>query len=678
MGHRLDNKGLFWEDLPRIRGKNNFSRPMPEIPATGWVPPRDFPNLQDASVISIDTETYDPHLETYGPGWARGDGHIVGISVAVPDHAPWYFPMRHETIPEQNMDPDHVLAWARDNLVKPGRHTIGANLIYDLGWLRQEGVIIPGPYVDVQYAGGLLSERDPVALDFLAGKYLGDHKKTEILYQWLSDWFGGKPNGKQRKWIYKAPPSLVGPYAEADADLPLRLANAFFPILVENRLWDVFDMENRLIPLLLDMRFAGVHVDIKKAEQVKAELDARTITLQAQLDSMVGRATNINSGGDLAKAFDRLGLAYGFTKAGAPSFTKSFLAGVDHPFVRLIEEIRINEKLAGTFVQSYILDSHVNGYVYGQFHPLRGEDGGTRSGRYSSSNPNLQNIPSRHKVLAPLIRGMFIPDPGHRCIRAYDYSQIEYRMLAHFAVGPAGDTLRERYNRNPRTDYHQLAIDLVKEKTGQTLDRKPAKNLNFGLLYGMGKKKLGRGLGLTPAATDTLFQAYHAGNPHVSATMGYFMDQARRLGEVRTVLGRRSQFDLWEPEGWVQGAVPLNYKAALKKYGNEIQRAGTYKALNRVLQGSAADEMKMAMLLCYERGLFAEIGPPRLTVHDELVFSDPGGYNSTFDEIEYVMCNALPLRIPIIVDAEIGPDWGHSKYNVHTQYEECQALGLVV
>ncbi len=675
---RFDDIGLFWQDLPSKTKKGEYNRPMPPIPETGWKAPRDFPNLKDVKVKSIDTETYDPNLKERGPGWARGDGHIVGISVAVEDHKPWYFPMRHEVNPHENMDPDHVLAWARDNLTTPGQYTIGANIIYDIGWLRQEGVHIPGPYVDVQYAGGLLSERDPVALDFLARRYLGDPKVTELLYQWCADYYGGNPTQNQRANIYRSPPSLVGPYAEADADLPLRLANKFYPILVEQGLWNVFDMENRLIPLLLDMRFAGVRIDLEKAEQVKSELDARTLTLQDQLNNMVGRKTNVNASADLAKAFDVLGLGYGFTAKGAPSFTKGFLKSVDHPFVRLIEEIRTNEKLAGTFIQSYILDSQVNGYVYGQFHPLRGDDGGTRSGRYSSSTPNLQNIPSRHPVLAPLIRGMFVPDEGHLCIRAYDYSQIEYRFLAHFAIGHAGDELRARYNRNPHTDYHQLAIDLVYERTGQTLDRKPAKTINFGLLYGMGKKKLAKSLGLTKKGTDDLFMAYHAGNPHVSATMEYFMEQAKRTGEIRTVLGRRSQFDMWEPEGWVNGVVPLPYKQAIKRYGDNIQRAATHKALNRVLQGSAADEMKMAMLLCYEQGLFREIGPPRLTVHDELVFSDPGGYNDTFDEIERVMTHALPLRIPLLVDAEIGPDWGHAKYNVHTEYDYCKENGWVM
>lgn len=650
---------------------------MPPIPETGWKAPRDFPNLKGAKVRSIDTETFDPHLLTHGPGWARGDGHMVGLSVAVPGHAPWYFPMRHEVNPEENMDPDHVLAWARDNLCGPG-YTIGANLQYDIGWLRQEGVFIPPPYIDVQYGGGLLSERDPVALDFMAQKYLGDHKKTELLYQWCADYYGGEPTEKQRANIYRAPPSLVGPYAESDADLPLRLADTLYPILNQEGLWTVFDMENRLIPLLLDMRFAGVHVDVAKAEEVKEELDARTKALQERLDNLVGRKTNTNSSDDLAKAFDRLGLSYGYTSKGNPSFPKAFIASLDHPVAELIQEIKTNEKLSGTFVQSYILDSVVNGFVYGQFHPLRSDDGGTRSGRYSSSTPNLQNIPARHPILAPLIRGMFIPDEGHLCIRAYDYSQIEYRMLAHFAVGPAGDELRARYNRNPHTDYHQLAIDLVKEKTGQTLDRKPAKNLNFGLLYGMGKKRLGKGLGLNGNQTNQLFQAYHAGNPHVSATMGYYMDLAQRTGEIRTILGRRSQFDLWEPEGWVRGAVPLPYRAAISRYGDHIKRAATHKALNRVLQGSAADEMKMAMLLCYEQGLFREVGPPRLTVHDELVFSDPGGYNDTFDEIERVMTSALDLRIPLIVDAEIGPDWGHAKYDVHSEYEKCKKMGLVV
>ena len=655
---RFDAVGLFWEDnQTSIRGQKT-ARIQPPIPETGWLPPTYLPDLSRARVISIDCETYDPELLDHGPGWARGKGHIVGVSVGADGGGRWYFPIRHEVEPEHNWPPEMVLSWLRDTLANPAQPKVGANLMYDVGWLRHEGVTVAGELVDVQYAEALLDERAEVALEVLAQKYLGEGKESSLLYRWCADFYGGKPNSAQRANIYRSPPRLVGPYAESDADLPMRVAIAMYPHLVREGMMELFRMECDLIPMLIDMRFAGVTVNIPRAEELRDTLAAREKIEEAKLSNLVGFRVDINSADTLAKAFDKVGLGYNKTAKGKPSFTKDFLKSVQHPVADHIREIRKLSKLRGTFVESYILNSHVNGRVFGQFHPLRGDEGGTRSGRFSSSTPNLQNLPSRDDELAPLVRGLFIPDPGHQQWRKYDYSQIEYRFLAHFAVGPMSDEIRAIFNADPDTDYHVMTQELVHRQTGQLLDRKPIKNINFGLIYGMGVDKLAGGLGLTVKAGKELFAAYHKGAPFAKATMEACSEEARDTGIIKTILGRKSRFDLWEPQSWGSEGIALPYEKAILQYG-QIRRAYTHKALNRRLQGSAADMMKMAMWKCYKDGIFNETGIPRLTVHDELDFSDPGGKAAAFREMKHILENAMPLRIPIKADCDVGPDWGH-------------------
>lgn len=655
---RFDDIGMFWQDYPSARGTNRVAAVMPEIPNTGWETPKEFPNLSAAKVIALDIEGYDPELTTHGPGWARNSGHIVGVSIGV-HGGKWYFPFRHEVEKEYNLEPEKVLSWLGDVLNTPSIPKVGANLIYDVGWLEHEGVTVAGDLVDVQYAEALLRENAKVALDNLASRYLGEHKDSELLYRWCADFYGGAINDKQRANIYRTPPRLTGPYAESDADLPMRLAPLLYDRLHAEGLLNVFNMECKLIRLLLAMRKEGVSVDVAKAEQVRSDLLKRSAEFNKRLKEMVGFEVNVNASASLAKAFDKIGLGYKKTTKGNPSFTKEFLKTVMHPIGNIIREIKTCEKMVGTFLEGYILNSHVNGKVYGQFHPLRSDDGGTRSGRFSSSTPNLQNIPIRSD-LGKQLRSIFIPDPGHKCWRKYDYSQIEYRFLVHFAIGEGAELVRHLFRTDPSTDYHALTQKLVKDKTGIFLERKPIKNINFGLIYGMGVAKLARQIGISGAEGKKLFKAYHEGAPFAKATMEMCINEAQRTGVITTILGRKSRFDMWEPADYTgeERAIGLPYEKALMLYGN-IKRAYTHKALNRKLQGSAADMMKIAMVRCWEEGIFDATGVPRLTVHDELDFSDPGGRDEAFKAMKHIMETALPISIPTKADEEVGPNWGY-------------------
>ena len=367
---RFDSIGMFWQDMPTSRKRSEQDRPLAPIPDTGWTAPTEFPNLSAAVVKSLDTETYDPELESSGPGWARGRGHIVGFSIGAKDAlgnvGQWYVPLRHEVCPEQNVpNPEQWLAWLKDQ-VKDETPKIGANFIYDLGWLAQEGIEVNGPLYDVQHAEALLDERARVALDVLAGKYLGEHKDSKLMYQWQADSYGGNPTDRQRKNIYRTPPCLVGAYGESDAALPLRIMEAQWPLLGKEGLLDLFHMECELMPLLVAMRFRGVPVDVDRAEELYEGMGKEVADLNQHLQNLVGFPVNVNSGDDLARAFDAFGIPYGKTATGKPSFTAGFLEGVNHQVGKIIVDIRQREKLRGTFIKSYILDNHVNGIVYGR------------------------------------------------------------------------------------------------------------------------------------------------------------------------------------------------------------------------------------------------------------------------------------------------------------------------
>lgn len=652
---RSDAIGLFWQDLPRKKG-DKVARIMPPIPETGWVAPTEFPDLRGAAALAVDVETYDPELKKHGPGWARGKGHICGIAVGVPEGHRWYFPIRHTIEKEQNLDPEHVIRWARDQLTNPNQPKIGANITYDIGWLRQEGIHVQGRLHDVQFAESILKESATVNLDDLGERYLGRGKETNLLYEWCSSYYGGKPSEDQRKNIYRAPPRLVGPYAQGDVDLPFHVLERQWPLLLQQGLMHLYDMECELIYLMVEMRFAGVTVDLNVAEELREQMVKGEEEFAGKINHIAGMEVNVNAAASIAEAFDALGIRYTRTSKGTPSFTKGFLKTLDHPIGPAINELRARKKFRGTFIEGYILNSHVNGKLYGSFHQLRGDDEGARSGRFSSSAPNLQNIPQRSK-LGKQIRRCFIPDPGHRRWRKGDYSQIEYRSLAHYAIGPQSDLVRQRYNEDPNVDFHEMLKILVLEITGQDHPRDLIKNVNFGTLYGMGKKKLARYLNLSDEQAQALFDAIHAGAPFMRATMDATMEEARYLGYITTILGRRSRFDLWVPGHYDPDAKPVSYDMAIRQYSNP-ERAYLHKALNRRLQGSAADLLKAAMLKCWKDGIFHVTGVPRLTVHDELDFSDTGETDEAFAEMTRVMETAIQLRVPVKFENELGPNWG--------------------
>lgn len=643
---RSDALGFFWQDRAKERTQLKVERgPLP-VPDTGWEMPKDFPRLEAAKLISIDVETHDPDLKTKGPGMRR-DGYMCGLAVGAEDRdghiKTWYFPFGH--VEGENMSESSVLAWAKDNL-SGDQPKIGANILYDIMYLDHAGVTIGGKWHDVLMADSLLDENElSYTLDAVSGRRLQEQKKKNALKTWLEGSFRGEWAGN----IWRAPTSLVAPYAEMDAELPLKLYRAQKPLLEAEDLDRVYDLECRLLPILLAMSKQGVRVDLDRAEALNSELERRI-----KRDSEALGGINVDAPSEIAPVFDKLGLGYPRTpKTKEPSFTKAFLENHEHPIAGQIMDLRKWKKFKSTFIEGYILGKHVNNKVYPSFNPR-----GARTGRFSSSRPNLQNIPSRDPELGPMVRSLFIPEPGESWYKL-DYSQIEYRYLVHMGNGEVAEILKNRYRNNPKTDIHYEVTTMLNEAAALEIDRSAGKNINFSIVYGKGIKALANTLGMDIDATTQLRNEYYRLFPFAKD----LSDRATRLagnrGYIRTMLGRRRRFDDWEPKSWDDKRKPIRGRdKAIAEYGQRIKRAHTHKALNARIQGTAADIMKKAMVDVWESGLCKEV-VPMLTVHDELDFSTTN--EKAIMQVREIMEQSTQISIPLLIDVEKGKNWGEVK-----------------
>ncbi len=609
-----------------------------------WTPPETIPDLSQYDTISIDLETRDENLLKLGPGWCRKDGHIIGIAVAAGESS-WYFPVAHTV---GNMPRRPVFQWLTDLCKDTTKTFVFHNALYDLGWLRAEGVEVKGKIRDTMVAAPLLNEnRRYYNLNSLAGDYLGTYKDEKMLKS-AAEEFGVDP----KSGMWKLPPRYVGAYAEHDAAITLRLWNELRKEITKEECSGIFELETRLTPLLLDMKTEGVRVDLKKAEQVKKELAALEKSLVEEIVKETGVTIEPWVATSVAKVFDAMGLAYSRTeKSGAPAFTKQFLANHSHPIAKKIIKIREVNKANTTFIDTILEHSH-KGRIHCDFHPLRSDGGGTVTGRFSSSNPNLQQIPARDPYIKNLIRGLFIPEEGSKW-GSFDYASQEPRWLVHYCATLTGfdrhpqiDDVVALYHKG-EADFHQIVADIA------GIPRKQAKTVNLGLMYGMGKGKLANILDLSIEEATALLEKYNDKVPFLKSISEKTTRKAADSGIIRTWLGRKCRFNMYEPKSYKYNkAMPM--KEAINEYGSKgsIRRAFTYKALNRLIQGSSADQTKKAMVDCYDAGL-----TPMLTVHDELCFNIEN--DKQVKQIKEIMSNCIPeLRIPFEVDAEMGSNWG--------------------
>jgi len=628
--------------------------------------------MMDAAKEWVCPESF-PDLKKLGSGAIIGNGEVVGIAVAV-DGWKGYYPIAHGEGP--NMDRKKVLDWFKDVCKSPATKLFH-NAMYDVCWIRNLGIQINGLILDTMIAASLIDEnRFQYSLNSLSWVYLKQGKNEALLNK------AAKERGLDPKAdMWRLPAQEVGSYAEKDAELTLKLWQHLKKIIIEDDLQDIFNLETDLFPCLVDMRHLGVRVDIEKANQLKTALAVKEENLIQQIKIDTGVDTQIWAARSIEKVFQKLNLPYDRTeKTDSPSFTKNFISKHNNPTVLMIAEARKINKVRTTFIDTILTHEH-KGRIHADINQIRSDDGGTVTGRFSYSNPNLQQIPARDPETGPLIRSLFIPEEGCKW-GTFDYSQQEPRLVAHYALRfglPSAQVIADSYLEDPTTDFHQIVADMAQ------IDRKEAKTINLGLFYGMGKAKLQNELNVTKEKSDELFLTYHNKVPFVKQLMNKIMNASQAKGQIKTLLGRRCRFPKYEPvlRGSDWGTfVPAEDHERMEElkamgpflkdsedkiitdkdgnkrknywHGNPTRRAFTYKALNKLIQGSAADMTKKAMVNLYKEGILGHI-----QIHDELDFSIESQEQA--DKIKEIMEQAVDLKVPNKVDYESGPNWGEIK-----------------
>jgi len=693
--------------------------------------PTVFPSLGKVKRISFDLESYDTSLgEKRGPGWRRG-AYIVGFGLAIGDKQGGtefeeYYPLRHKGGP--NLDENRVWDWISTELNFFTGEVTGANLLYDFDGVQYKDVYAPlAKFRDVQWAEALLDENAmSYKLDTLSMKYLGIHKVKEVMKQMYGDHFIRR--------FHETHPGHARGYVLGDIKQPLQVLDCQLKQLRKEKLEDLFFLESRLLPFLIYMRRQGVRVDLQKATDMGWLLAKRRDEAIAEIAKMSGFETDYDNFGKPAvmKAiFDNLKIQYPYLvktpdgkeeivgpgdeekfpgstaryeaakSSGKPSFRKLWLdEGLDHDVADLILTANGAEKARGTFVDGYITDNAIGDRVHCEFHPLRKKEDehtkskGTITGRFSGANPNLQNIPTRDPFIGPMCRSMFIADEGAQWW-SQDYSQIEYRFLVHYAVDYkcTGATIPQAmYLKNPQTDFHDACAEMMYRKewheaiaaydSGRISKdemksihkklRKPAKNLNFGMVYGMGAPLLAAQLGETNADGSPneraleIMKEYHGASPYIRELNKICVDEAMKQEFITTILCRRGRFPLWEPRYQEKGVKRemLPYEQAKAKWGDKIKPSMTHKAMNKRLQGSAADLMKLSMVLLWEGGVFDPGNDITcvLTVHDELngSFVPSARGEASRQEVKRIMETAMPLHIPVYTSGSVGANWAEA------------------
>lgn len=614
--------------------------------------PKPF-NLEPYKKVFLD-------IETTGFEMYHGDT-VIGISIGIEAsdtkaHMK-YYPIGHKVGP--NYTKDQIYGWLRSSL--KGKQIIGHNIgSFDLPFLRHEGLnLIPdNTFADTMH-GAILY--DPTALGYslnqCAKRFLGEGE--------------GKIDGLDKEKLADYHPAVVGPYAERDTELCWKLDPVLHGHLRKRELLRVFDLECQTIRPVVEMQANGLRFDYPKA---KAWIDLAQADLKLVEASLVG--VNYNSGKQLQPVCDRLGIEYpwnwacptpeceeGFPaykqdkpyicwkcsktakadvelKAVSPHFGKKFLTKIDHPFVKSVLKARQMHKLLHTFLIPWVENiDPTNPILRFTLNQLRDRDEnggatGAVSGRFSckgiGSGAQPQQVWATENQIAEigdeyLLRSLFIPAEG-RSFVSIDASQIEFRLFAHYSENEA---LIKEYNENPKVDFHSLVAEKVLKGL---LPRKKAKNINFGTLYNMGLPKFAREMNVSLKEAQEMFDVYNQYFPAARE----LRDREKRKAQCRTptltLLGRRFE--------WEDAAV----------------RKKCYVALNRLIQGSAADLMKLALVKCYNGGYLDTM---RLTVHDEIdgdISRKEQALDLKRDLEDPAFCESM-LTVPLIWEETIGPSW---------------------
>ena len=607
-----------------------------------WLHPTETPSMKGRQVVAIDLETCDTDLKKMGPGWPRKVGKVIGIALSSGDFTA-YYPIAHDG--GGNMDSEVVLKYIKSVCEDESIQKVFHNAQYDIGWLSVLNIEVKGYIHDTMIAAALLNEnRYSYTLNSIVSEYLGEYKDEKVLKAKAEE-LGIDPKAE----MYKLPAEFVGEYAEADALLTFRLHEKLMLEIKNDALETVYDTECRLIRVIFNMTKRGVRVDMQRAFELKRKLQVKEKNYLKRIKDITGSDVQVWAARSVAQAFDDVNLEYPRTALGAPSFTQTFLETHKHELPRMITKARVLNKLQGTFVDGIAKYIH-NNRLHAHINQIRGDSGGTVTGRFSMYAPNLQQMPIRNEFGSEL-RKIFIPEQGEYWLSA-DYSQQEPRILTHFAILNGNKGAEEVHDAFVSgLDFHKQTAEMA------GIDRRLAKTIGLGVMYGMGYKKMAVDLDISPAEAKEMLKEFRIKVPFMQGMLEDVMNRANKVGTIRTYLGRKCRFDLYEPSWYDPGvfhkALPL--KQAQAEYGGQIKRAGTYKALNRLIQGTAADQTKKAMVDVYENlGII-----PLIQVHDELncsVKSDKEAEN-----IKDIMENSMKLEVPSKVDFKIKDNWGDAK-----------------
>jgi len=643
-------------------------------------------DLNGIHTVAIDIETYDPNLKTKGSGAIRKDGFICGIAVAT-DNDLAYFPLRHSDTDISFERIDKIWQVLNDKIFQNENITkVFHNAMYDVCWIRAvTGMMIKGRIVDTMIAASVIDEnRFKYSLDALSKDYLNEEKYKYDLQQKTLEWSGGTVKDPMTN-MHKLPASIVKEYAKQDVNLTYKLWRLFDKKIDEvlytkddgeqKTCRHIFELETKLFLCLVDMKFKGVRIDRSKAILFGRHLKKRRDQIIKAIESITTIKVDIWAAASIKKLLDHLHIKdYKVTpKSKMPQLPKDYLRKHNNKCLRMIAKAREYDKAVNTFIDGLLEYVHED-RIHADINQIRSDTGGTVTGRFSMSNPNLQQIPAKGYIGSKM-RELFIPEDGCEW-GSFDYSQQEPRIVVHYAIKlglPGTENLQEEFDKDD-ADFHQIVADMA------NISRKQAKTINLGLFYGMGKIKLQKELGLDQRQAKELFNEYHSRVPFVKQLSQELISFAKENKLLFTLHDRFCRFDRWEttnkewnPKTNRFNEVPLYTKEQamdafkaemLDKYKeNKIDPnymdyferyytpAFTYKALNRLIQGSAADMTKKAMVDLHEKGIV-----PHIQIHDELCISINGGY--TANVIQNVMEQAIPLEVKNKVDFESGPNWG--------------------
>ena len=531
--------------------------------STDWHPLPALPDLRRVDIIALDTEERDEGLLAgRGSGWVWGAGHICGISVAYRAEGnivAHYFPLTHPDSP--NFDRELTFQWLRD-LIASGVQFVTQNGVFDWGWLRTDAGIVMPPSKQLEEIGALATvideNRKRYSLDALC-EWRNLPGKDETLLKEAAIAAGFPKRAKPQAFISQLPARFVGPYAEADARNTLALFKSLNPILDQQGTRGAYRLEVDLLPMCLEMRRRGIRTDTAAAEQARDLLLHKRDAVLAELSEKLGVTVGmdeLNRSAWRAAMFDQHGVKYPRTEKGNPSFTagnSGWMPRHPHWLPQLIVQADKLNNYAVNFLETYIMGHVVRGRVHAEIHPHRSDEGGTRSLRFSYSSPPLQLMPAHDKELAPLIRGVFLPEEGEWWAKC-DVSQQEFRFIVHYAArhGLRGaKEAAERYRADPNTDFHAFVASL----TGR--DRQTSKNINFARAYGAGVRKFAAMIGIPESNARAIYNEYDHHLPFVSQLSMLCEREVRRKGFLTLYDCARRHWTDWAPGGtWEKGAGP--------------------------------------------------------------------------------------------------------------------------